>query len=75
VNLAGADPCHDDRLGRLLLSTEGLQARDRVAMELCDAASMPVAVVMAGGCDRNIRPGIFLPAASFADAFPQFPRA
>ncbi len=43
-----------DRLGRLSLTKEGLQARDRKVFELCRAASVPVAVAMAGGYCSDI---------------------
>ncbi len=47
--LAGADPHSGDRLGRLALSFEGLQARDRRTFDACFARRIPLAVVMAGG--------------------------
>jgi acetoin utilization deacetylase AcuC-like enzyme len=54
VNLAGADPYRDDRLGRLALSNEGLRARDPLVLDLCRTACLQVAIVMAGGYTRNI---------------------
>jgi acetoin utilization deacetylase AcuC-like enzyme len=54
IYLAGADPYVGDRLGRLSLTKEGLQARDRKVFELCRAASVPVAVAMAGGYSNDI---------------------
>lgn len=54
IYLAGADPFHDDRLGRLAVTKEGLRARDALVFELCRGAAVPVAVVMAGGYARNI---------------------
>lgn len=54
IYLAGADPYCDDRLGRLALSKSGLARRDRMVLELCRDAGIPVAVVMAGGYARNI---------------------
>lgn len=54
IFLAGADPFEDDRLGRLALSAQGLEARDRMVMELCRDAGVPVAVAMAGGYARRI---------------------
>ena len=47
--LAGADPFRGDRLGRLAVSKEGLERRDRVILEACRDAGLPVAVVMSGG--------------------------
>ena len=54
IYLAGADPYHDDRLGRLALSFAGLAARDRLVLERCRAADIPVAIAMAGGYARQI---------------------
>lgn len=54
VNLAGADPFEDDRLGRLKLTRGGLAERDRMVLELCHAGGIPVAVAMAGGYARRI---------------------
>jgi acetoin utilization deacetylase AcuC-like enzyme len=45
--LAGADPYEGDRLGRLALSIDGLQQRDRLVFDLC--AGLPTALVMGGG--------------------------
>lgn len=53
IYLAGADPYEGDRLGRLSLSVDGLQARDKRVFEWCHARRLPVAFVMGGGyCDR-----------------------
>ncbi len=54
IYLAGADPYHDDRLGRLGLSFDGLAERDRVVFERCKAQHVPVAIAMAGGYARQI---------------------
>ncbi len=47
--LAGADPYHGDRLGRLALTRAGLAARDRLVFTRCRQHGLPVAVVMGGG--------------------------
>ncbi|MEZ5419208.1 MAG: histone deacetylase [Vicinamibacterales bacterium] len=47
--LAGADPYVGDRLGRLGLTFDGLQARDRLVFGRCLEARVPVAVAMSGG--------------------------
>ena len=47
--LAGADPYHGDRLGRLALTPAGLAARDRRVFDAAVSHRVPVAVVMAGG--------------------------
>jgi acetoin utilization deacetylase AcuC-like enzyme len=54
IYLAGADPYHDDRLGRLSLSFAGLVERDRNVFARCQEQRTPVAIAMAGGYARNI---------------------
>ena len=54
IYLAGADPYHDDRLGRLGLSFTGLAERDRQVFARCHAARLPLAIAMAGGYARQI---------------------
>ncbi len=46
---AGVDPHADDRLGRLALSERGLLRRERLVLETCLAAGVPVAAVLGGG--------------------------
>jgi len=52
--LAGADPHAGDLLGRFAVSKEGLARRDRMALELCREAGLPVAITLAGGYGRRI---------------------
>jgi acetoin utilization deacetylase AcuC-like enzyme len=47
--LAGADPFEGDRLGRLKLSFDGLQARDRRVFDWAWQRRIPLAFAMAGG--------------------------
>lgn len=54
IYLAGADPYHDDRLGRLALSFAGLAERDRLVLARCKTHQTPVAIAMAGGYARQI---------------------
>ena len=54
IYLAGADPHEGDRLGRLKLSFEGLQARDRRVFDWCHVRRIPVVFVMAGGYGTDI---------------------
>ncbi len=54
IYLAGADPYEGDRLGRLALTKAGLLARDRLVLEMCQQAGLPVAIVMSGGYAPNI---------------------
>lgn len=52
--LAGADPFEGDRLGRLALSLDGLQARDRRVFDWAWQRRIPLAFSMAGGYGVNI---------------------
>jgi acetoin utilization deacetylase AcuC-like enzyme len=54
IYLAGADPFHDDKLGRLKLTKPGLLERDRMVLSYCRDAGIPVAVTMAGGYARDV---------------------
>ncbi len=46
---AGVDPHVDDRLGRLALTAAGLERRERLVLETCLKAGVPVAGVVGGG--------------------------
>ena len=52
--LAGADPHEGDRLGRLSLSYDGLEARDRRVFDWAWQRRIPLAFSMAGGYGANI---------------------
>ena len=52
--LAGADPHEGDRLGRMKLSHDGLEARDRRVFEWAWQRRIPLAMSMAGGYGRDI---------------------
>jgi acetoin utilization deacetylase AcuC-like enzyme len=47
--LAGADPFEGDRLGRLKLTVNGLQARDRMVFAACRERHLPAVITMSGG--------------------------
>ena len=49
IYLAGADPHEGDRLGRLKLTFDGLEARDRRVMDWAWGRRLPLAFAMAGG--------------------------
>jgi acetoin utilization deacetylase AcuC-like enzyme len=53
IYLAGADPFHQDRFGRLAMTKDGLAERDRLVLGACRDAGVPVAVAMAGGYARD----------------------
>jgi acetoin utilization deacetylase AcuC-like enzyme len=52
--LAGADPHEGDRLGRLKLSFDGMQARDRRVFDWCCQRSLPCVFAMGGGYGTDI---------------------
>jgi len=52
--LAGADPHEGDRLGRLKLTFEGMQARDHRVLDWCLARRVPLVLLMAGGYGTQI---------------------
>jgi len=47
--LAGVDPYVGDKLGRLALSLEGLYQRDRVVIQACHDAVIPLVITLGGG--------------------------
>ncbi len=49
VYIAGADPYHGDRLGRLELTFDGLRVRDARVFDQCRARDIPVTMVLGGG--------------------------
>jgi acetoin utilization deacetylase AcuC-like enzyme len=54
IYLAGADPHEGDRLGRLNLSFDGLEARDRRVFDWACSKRIPLAFSMAGGYGREM---------------------
>jgi acetoin utilization deacetylase AcuC-like enzyme len=54
IYLAGADPHEGDRLGRLALSDDGMEARDRRVLDWAWQRRIPLAMAMAGGYGRDI---------------------
>jgi acetoin utilization deacetylase AcuC-like enzyme len=54
IYLAGADPFEGDRLGRLSLSFDGLEARDRRVFDWAWQRRIPLAMAMAGGYGVDI---------------------
>ncbi len=54
IYLAGADPHEGDRLGRLSLSFDGLEARDRRVFDWAWSKRVPLAFSMAGGYGREM---------------------
>ena len=54
IYLAGADPHENDRLGRLKLTWDGLEARDRRVFDWAWERGLPLAFAMAGGYGRRL---------------------
>lgn len=54
IYLAGADPHEGDRLGRLALSADGLEARDRRVFDWAWQRRLPLVLTMAGGYGKSI---------------------
>lgn len=51
---AGADPYHEDQLGGLALTKEGLMERDRLVFAACAARAVPVVGTLGGGYARRV---------------------
>jgi acetoin utilization deacetylase AcuC-like enzyme len=64
--LAGADPWHGDRLGRLALTKDGLRRRDELVLDRLRDAGAAVCVVLAGGYAENVRDTVDVHAATVA---------
>jgi acetoin utilization deacetylase AcuC-like enzyme len=54
IYLAGADPHEGDRLGRLKLTWDGLEARDRRVFDWAWQREVPLAFAMAGGYGERL---------------------
>jgi len=54
IFLAGADPHEGDRLGRLLISKEGIRKRDETVFQYALDRQIPIAFSMAGGYGKEI---------------------
>jgi acetoin utilization deacetylase AcuC-like enzyme len=67
--LAGADPFEGDRLGRLKLSYDGLEARDRRVFDWAWQRHIPLAFCMAGGYGLKIEETVQVQVNTFHVAF------
>jgi len=54
VYVAGGDPYHDDQLGALKLTKEGMKARDELVLGEAHKRKIPVITVFAGGYARKL---------------------
>jgi acetoin utilization deacetylase AcuC-like enzyme len=69
IYLAGADPFERDRLGRLKLSFDGLEARDRRVFDFAWQRRIPLAFAMAGGYASDIADTVQVQLGTFRVAF------
>ena len=65
IFLAGADPHEGDRLGRLKLTWDGLEARDRRVFDWAWQRRLPIAFAMAGGYGHRIEDTVQVQANTF----------
>jgi acetoin utilization deacetylase AcuC-like enzyme len=72
--LAGADPHEGDRLGRLKLSYDGLQARDRRVFDWCFARGLPCVFAMGGGYGTDIATTLQVQENTYATALEYWQR-
>jgi acetoin utilization deacetylase AcuC-like enzyme len=72
--LAGADPHEGDRLGRLKLSFDGLQARDRRVFDWCFGRALPCVFAMGGGYGSDIRTTLQVQRNTYAIALEYWQR-
>ena len=80
IYLAGADPHEGDRLGRLKLTWDGLEARDRRVFDWAWQRGLPLAFAMAGGYGHRMEDTVqvqvntFTVAAAYARRWHNRPR-
>ena len=72
--LAGADPHEGDRLGRLKLSFDGLEARDRRVFDWAWQRRLPLTLVMAGGYGTRIEDTVQVQINTFGVAWDYWQR-
>jgi acetoin utilization deacetylase AcuC-like enzyme len=71
---AGADTHKEDRLGKLAMTDTGLYRRDRMVLETCTKAGLPVACVIGGGYGESMEDLIFRHSLLHRAATEVFPR-
>jgi acetoin utilization deacetylase AcuC-like enzyme len=68
IYLAGADPHEGDRLGRLKLTWDGLEARDRRVFDWAWERGLPLAFAMAGGYGHRMEDTVQVQINTFSVA-------
>jgi acetoin utilization deacetylase AcuC-like enzyme len=74
IYLAGSDPHEGDRLGRLKLTWDGLEARDRRVFDWAWQRRIPLAFAMAGGYGKRIEDTVQAQVNTFGVAQAYFRR-
>ena len=74
IYLAGADPHEGDRLGRLKLSWDGLEARDRRVFDWAWQRALPLAFAMAGGYGNRMEDTVHAQVNTFGVALQHWQR-
>ena len=74
IYLAGADPHEGDRLGRLKLTHDGMQTRDRVVMDWAWQRRLPVVLCMGGGYGHDIETTVQVQMQTWAVAWDYWQR-
>ena len=72
--LAGADPHEGDRLGRLSLSFDGLEARDRRVFDWAYQSRIPLAFSMAGGYGESLEDTVQVQVNTYRVAYDYWQR-
>ena len=62
---AGVDSLAGDRLGRLVLTLEGLEQRDHLVLETCRSHNVPVVITLGGGYGEPIERSVEAHANTF----------
>ena len=75
VYLAGADPYEGDRLGRLKITIDGLQERDRLVFDACRQRAIPVVITMSGGYSADVDAIVTIHANTIREAIRALERA
>lgn len=63
--LSGVDPLASDKLGRLSLTFDGLEERDRMVFQFCRRRGIPVSIAIGGGYADPITDSVQAYAATF----------
>ena len=72
--LAGADPHEGDRLGRLKLTFDGMQARDQRVFDWCLQRRIPLVLLMAGGYGSPIEATLQVQLTTYRLAYAHWQR-